>query len=525
MSKKHTKMNLDFDIKFSDIDDSDHDSGFAKANVLICYTGKNRNKTIISEDVLTNACKTLKNIPIVGHYDGDENEFGGHDLGVKKDDKNNIVLYNETTPFGVIPESAKIWYEDEVVDGETKKCLFANAILWKRQYGYEHIKEAGSLSQSMEIDVYDYERTDDGYVNIKDFVFTALCILERDEPCFENASVSLYSKHDDITENFKRQFSTMLDEFMLEMSREGEKVNKNTKDNKKAQFSGNTEPEQTQVTEPQTTEPENEPTTEPENKPVEPEQGNTAEPENEPTEPEQGNGNVDDEKFSIIKERYMLDSDKKKKFSEALISGVINDEATGKETGYLDKYLMDYDEKYVYFEERFYSYVEGLNDYSCKKRASYKANEDKVEIGDAEEVFARYLTKDEINLIEANAKAEALKALDAYKEKYPSDKFAELEQYKIDNEKRIKSEKEDEILAKYSESLKGSSEFDELVKNKANYSLEDLDKECLVLVGKFALINQHEENTDNAEKNFKFSVSDGNTNEDARNYGGILKHF
>ena len=34
MSKKHTKMNLDFDIKFSDIDDSDHDSGFAKANVI-----------------------------------------------------------------------------------------------------------------------------------------------------------------------------------------------------------------------------------------------------------------------------------------------------------------------------------------------------------------------------------------------------------------------------------------------------------------------------------------------------------
>ena len=221
----------------------------------------------------------------------------------------------------------------------------------------------------------------------------------------------------------------------------------------------------------------------------------------------------------------MLDSDKQKKFREALVSGVVNDEAIGKETGYLDKRLMDYDEKYVYFEERFYPYAEGLNDYSCKKRASYKVNEDKVELGDAEEVFARYLTKDEMNLIEANAKAEALKELEAYKEKYPSDKFAELEQYKIDNEKRIKSEKEDEILAKYSESLKGSSEFDELVKNKANYSLEDLDKECLVLVGKFALINQHEENTDNAEKNIKFSVLDGNTNEDARNYGGILKHF
>ena len=140
------------------------------------------------------------------------------------------------------------------------------------------------------------------------------------------------------------------------------------------------------------------------------------------------------------------------------------------------------------------------------------------------------ISSDEFNLIEKHKRCyftyEQRKALvEAYKEKYPSDKFAELEQYKIDNEKWIKSEKEDEILAKYSESLKGSSEFDELVKNKANYSLEDLDKECLVLVGKFALINQHEENTDNAEKNIKFSVLDGNTNEDARNYGGILKHF
>ena len=107
----------------------------------------------------------------------------------------------------------------------------------------------------------------------------------------------------------------------------------------------------------------------------------------------------------------------------------------------------------------------------------------------------------------------------------PLDAWKQKEKSKFEEAEIIREKKSRILFAKGEESLKGSSEFDELVKNKANYSLEDLDKECLVLVGKFALINQHEENTDNAEKDFKFSVSDGNTNEDARNYGGILKHF
>lgn len=495
MSRKHTKMNLDFDIKFSDIDDSDCDSGFAKANVLICYTGKNRNKTIILEDAITNACKTLKNIPIVGHYDSDENEFGGHDLGVKKDDKNNIILYNETTPFGVIPESAKIWYEDEVVDGETKKCLFAEAILWKRQYGFEHIKESGSLAQSMEIDVYDYEKKDDGYLQINDFAFTALCILERDEPCFENASVNLYSYdgNDLIAESFKKQFSIMIDNFMNEVQKEGEKVEKNKeKLDNKLEF------------------------------------GKTKEDNEKGKENE---NHVNDDSLMLKKKevegKFALASEKRNNISKALTDHSVFD-TNGRELGYVYLYMLDYDEKYAYFNEHFYAYADGQEDYECKKRAKYTIGKDgtaSIDFDGSEEVSMRYLTSDEIGLIEANARAEALKEFEAYKNKYPSDKFTELEQYKLDNEKRIKSEKADEIISKYSESLSGSSEFDELVKNKANYSLEDLDKECLVLVGKFALINKKEESKDKKdEKPIKFSVIDDGKEKDSQ-YGGILKHF
>lgn len=206
MSSK--KLKLDFEITISDV--VDLNKSFAAAKCMVCYTGRNRNYSDIRKQKIIDAIPSIKNIPVVGRYDPDKDDFGSHDIKiVNKEDGIDIV--NATIPFGIVPESAKQWFEIRVVKGQERECFFTDILLWKRQYGYEHIAEAKTISESMEIDVSEYVVDQDGYCIVEKFAFEALCLLGSDvEPCFENACVQMYSK--EIVTDFKLQFSEMLKE-------------------------------------------------------------------------------------------------------------------------------------------------------------------------------------------------------------------------------------------------------------------------------------------------------------------------
>ena len=206
---ENKKLKLDFEMTIFDV--VDLNKSFAAAKCLVCYTGRNRNYSDIGKQKIIDALPSIRNIPVVGRYDVDKDDFGSHDVKIiNKEDGIDVV--NATIPFGVVPESANQWFETRIINGEEKECFFTDVVLWKRQHGYEHIAKAGTISESMEIDVSEYMIDQDGYCIIDKFQFEALCLLgESVTPCFENACVQMYSN--EIVSDFKLQFSEMLREF------------------------------------------------------------------------------------------------------------------------------------------------------------------------------------------------------------------------------------------------------------------------------------------------------------------------
>lgn len=202
MESKKLKYEISSCIETMDIEDS----VFAPAKIMIGYCGDNRNWSNIREEVFAEA--PIKNIPVVANFYSEKNDFGGHDVKVITNE-DGMDIYAATVPFGLVPESAKQWFTDEVVDGEMKKCFWTECLLWKRQYGYEKIAESKTVNHSMEIDVSEYTERSDGYCVIDKMKFEALCLLGEDvEPCFENSRLELFSLN-----NFDEQFTEMLEQY------------------------------------------------------------------------------------------------------------------------------------------------------------------------------------------------------------------------------------------------------------------------------------------------------------------------
>lgn len=187
---------------------SSFDSGVLK----IAYTGENRNGSYISKEAFERAIPSIYNVPVVTHYNREDDTLGGHDMELVRDADGNLELINLTTPVGVIPESAKYWWDTvEEKDGTEHEYLFAEVLLWKRQEAYKKIKADGVVSHSMEITVKDGERRD-GIYYINDFEFTAFALIGV-EPCFENSELEVFS-----AQRFKAQMQEMMNDLRATFS-------------------------------------------------------------------------------------------------------------------------------------------------------------------------------------------------------------------------------------------------------------------------------------------------------------------
>lgn len=182
-------------------------SSFDRGVLRVAYTGKNRNKSFISKSTFEKCIDTIYNCPIVCNYNRETDSIGAHDVEIVKTSK-GMKLVNITQPVGVVPESAKYWWETiEEDNGETHEYLCIEVIIWKRQEAYTKIKENGITDESMEIKVKS-GKTVDGYYHIDSFEFTAFCLLESAEPCYESACVELFSLSD-----FHEQYTKMMTDF------------------------------------------------------------------------------------------------------------------------------------------------------------------------------------------------------------------------------------------------------------------------------------------------------------------------
>lgn len=207
---KKQLIGVNFALKFENIEDIN--PSFAKARIGIAYAGRNRNKSCIKKNVFEEAVPSLFYCPVVGRYDPDKDDFGGHDIRVVHNSDGDLEITNATVPFGVVfADDGVAWEEVTEADGTKREYLFCNVILWKRQYGYERLASQDTWNQSMEIHVDQYVIDSDGYCDIEKMYFEALCILGNDvEPCFESASVQLAA--DAAVSSYRLQFSAMLEE-------------------------------------------------------------------------------------------------------------------------------------------------------------------------------------------------------------------------------------------------------------------------------------------------------------------------
>lgn len=210
------KLNIPYKFSTSAVlDIKDINSSFAKGSLKVMYLGKNKNKTLFSKSAVCRAIDTLKNVPIVCNWIYEDGIIGGHDMDFITDSKDRSRLVNLTDPCGVVPEHASCRFATEIdEDGVEREYLVVDdVILWKRQDVFKHISEDlnGSVNHSMEINILSRKTTSEGFIDITDFEFTALCLLERDKPCFSGSKLTMYSI-DNENERYKLKFEEMMSE-------------------------------------------------------------------------------------------------------------------------------------------------------------------------------------------------------------------------------------------------------------------------------------------------------------------------
>lgn len=199
-----------------------YNQSFSKCKIYVAYHGENRNGDYISKRVFEDAIPTIYNIPIVGDYIEESENFGDHggEIVVEGD---SIVFKHTTVPIGMIPESARIYWETVTEnDGSVHEYLVIDdAILWTGRYPEAELVRDYKFGQSMEINVLDgaFEMVAGKKLyNIKKFIFSALCILGISkttdlnghvEPCYESASIIAYQLN---KEEFKVRFNELMNE-------------------------------------------------------------------------------------------------------------------------------------------------------------------------------------------------------------------------------------------------------------------------------------------------------------------------
>lgn len=205
---------------------------FSKARIRVAYSGFNRNGSYISRQVIESALKTIYNIPIVGEYLEQDDNFGDHGVSIEfKGDE--VKFIQNTRPYGVVPESAKVYWEQvEEKNGAVNEYLVVDgAYLWTGRYEELNSLIENEHGQSMEIEIVNGSPAIvDGVetFKIEEFIFSAFCILGIDkdgaghvEPAFESASISAYSLN---KESFKKEFNQMISELKFSLEQGGKSM-------------------------------------------------------------------------------------------------------------------------------------------------------------------------------------------------------------------------------------------------------------------------------------------------------------
>lgn len=205
-------------IPISDINFSDDINQFdlRKVTLKICKETVVASKGLYIEDsAISNAQNTIYNKPILCAYeitDGEKTDFKGHaydyNLVIENNEYRLEIVYEEQ-PIGVIPESCD--FRKEEVDGEmwyvadgyiySKYCSDAINII-------ENNSNKKYISMEIRVEESNYNETDK-LTHITKFSFTGVTILgEKHNPAIVGASIEMFSEN----ENFSNELNKIIKE-------------------------------------------------------------------------------------------------------------------------------------------------------------------------------------------------------------------------------------------------------------------------------------------------------------------------
>lgn len=128
----------------------------SKCEIKVLYVGENRNGSFINKETAATMAQTLPGCPIVGYYSDSKEDFRDHGDQMIIDG-DGIKFKCQTVPYGFVAPDTKVWFQDfEDTDefGNTivRTYLMTEGYLWTEQY-----KEAQKVinegrPQSMELD-------------------------------------------------------------------------------------------------------------------------------------------------------------------------------------------------------------------------------------------------------------------------------------------------------------------------------------------------------------------------------------
>ena len=190
---------------------------FLKCRINILDTSSIANNTHFKKENVDKSIYQLDYLPVRGFYKEEEEEFGGHEISYYIDDEGNLKESVGTVPMGVVIKNSARW--ENINNKETLVC---DCYIWtnNNEGAVKRIKE-NCVSQSMEINIDNYSETNKDYIEIEDFTFTALTLIDT-QPAFNCGAIRTYSKND-----FEADYKHMIEALnkYLNYEKGGEEIN------------------------------------------------------------------------------------------------------------------------------------------------------------------------------------------------------------------------------------------------------------------------------------------------------------
>ena len=476
------KINTLLPIQFEKITNPPYidDSRWQTYKVWICHDLENYNGSYFDVSTLKKMGEKLAGVPVVGYISANninEKDFSGHEERLVIQD-GEISFEYLGRAYGCVLENNDWQIEQkEHEDGSVRNYLTCKCIVWNMfKDAIEIFKRDGKKPHSMELQEGSIQGKfeKDGYFHFTDATIRALCILgEEIQPAMSNSIIEKFSQFD---------FGSQVQELLFEINESIKQFSSNQSSNLEVDDINFSAKEDKKL--------------------------------DERMELIAKYGLIIEELDFSIEEISLEDLEEKlKEFTKEEDKKEVSFSATYRQkrdalNNALDPkierdndgnliyeeyyWVFDFDDEYVYVERSTWTVENCENTYGRYTYAFDEGTLTAAIISEFEEMVLTWLTIEENQKLQeernnANVEYEKLKTeFDEYKNNYstPNSEVERLENFEKDTLINQRTEAEEILFTQFDEKIKGVEEYEALKTKASEFSLEDLEKECFVILGK-----------------------------------------